>query len=95
MTELYCLNIFTACSRPVSNKMIKFTDCGDPTPANGSASMPTGTNYEDIAVISCDEGYVLEGDEYIVCLNGSKWSDYPTCIKGNPILFLNGCITLS
>ncbi|WAR08474.1 CSMD1-like protein [Mya arenaria] len=34
-------------------------DCGDPSPANGSANNPKGTTYGEVALIVCDEGFVI------------------------------------
>ncbi|XP_053398440.1 sushi, von Willebrand factor type A, EGF and pentraxin domain-containing protein 1-like [Mercenaria mercenaria] len=61
-------------------------DCGDPTPVNGSASFPDGTTYGETAFISCDEGYVLQGEEHITCEDGPTWSVNSTCLRdcGDP-----------
>ncbi|XP_053398307.1 CUB and sushi domain-containing protein 1-like [Mercenaria mercenaria] len=56
-------------------------DCGDPSPTDGVAKVPTGTTYGEVAFISCNEGYILQGEEHITCEEGEIWSSYPSCIK--------------
>lgn len=56
--------------------------CSDPTPTNGSASLPSGAAYGQTAYISCDTGYALQGERYIICQAGAIWSDNTTCIRG-------------
>ena len=57
-------------------------ECDDPSPINGLASLPSGKTYDNTAVISCNDGYKLVGNELIVCIDGPKWSSSPTCVKG-------------
>ncbi|XP_053398308.1 CUB and sushi domain-containing protein 3-like [Mercenaria mercenaria] len=61
-------------------------DCGDPSPENGTANVLSGTTYGETAIIICDNGYILLGDEHIICTDGGYWSDNPTCLKdcGDP-----------
>ena len=65
-------------------------NCPDPAPGNGSAIFPHGTSVGDSAVISCDTGYILQGDSYIACRDDGSWSDTPTCLLiGNPPFYLS------
>jgi len=68
--------------RKCNNNATCNSACSDPSPANGSASMPRGSNFGEVAYISCDDGYVLQGAEQIVCESGPVWSETPICLKG-------------
>ena len=65
-------------------------DCGDPTPSNGNATLPVGTTYGSTALISCNDGYAIQGIQYLACLGEGQWSSQPTCIRGNNC---NVCLT--
>ncbi|XP_052807627.1 sushi, von Willebrand factor type A, EGF and pentraxin domain-containing protein 1-like [Mya arenaria] len=71
-------------------------ECDDPSPINGLASLPSGKTYDNTAVISCNDGYKLVGNELIVCIDGPKWSSSPTCVKdcGDPSP-MNGVATFN
>jgi hypothetical protein len=60
---------------------VYFVDCGSPPIANGQAKTPTGTTYGEVAFITCDEGFTLQGDEHVRCEAGGNWSSDPTCIS--------------
>lgn len=62
--------------------LVRLSDCGDPSPINGSANLPRGTTYREIAYISCASGYVIQGNSEIICGDGPAWSSLPTCLKG-------------
>lgn len=55
---------------------------------NGTVEVPTGTTYGEVGFVSCDEGYVLQGDQYIVCQSGPVWSSTPVCVRGRIYLRL-------
>jgi len=57
-------------------------DCGAPdTPSNGSVSY-TLTTEGSAVVYSCDDGFVLCGDESRSCLSTGVWSgSVPDCIS--------------
>ena len=57
-------------------------DCSDVSIDNGTASMPTGTTYGEIAFMSCDSGFVIMGETYIVCNASGSWSSVTTCLRG-------------
>ena len=58
-------------------------DCGDPTPENGQAITSSGTTLNEIASVTCDNGYTLNGSSVIRCLD-TGWNDTTTCvINGN------------
>jgi hypothetical protein len=61
-----------------------FKDCGIlGNPSNGDVSAPEGTTFDNKAVYSCDEGYILNGRETRLCLSTGLWSSTaPTCVKG-------------
>lgn len=49
---------------------------------NGSVSLLSGRLFGDVAHVTCDDSYVLQGNRYITCLDGPVWSELPTCLKG-------------
>ncbi|XP_052777286.1 uncharacterized protein LOC128214704 isoform X2 [Mya arenaria] len=53
-------------------------DCGDPTPEYGSSNATT-TGNGTIVLISCDEGYTLEGSAIISCQENDIWTDSTIC----------------
>lgn len=64
------------------------SDCGDPAPTHGSAAAPKGTTFGEVAIISCDDGYTLDGEYFITCLETGNWSSYGKCnVVGRASLF--------
>lgn len=57
-------------------------DCQDPSPQNGSAVLPSGLGYGQLAFITCDEGFILSGEEIISCQAAGVWSADPVCLRG-------------
>ena len=57
-------------------------DCGDPTPSNGQANIPDGTQFGSIAVISCKPGYTVQGNALLKCLSTGRWSGNTSCVAG-------------
>ncbi|XP_052245910.1 IgGFc-binding protein-like [Dreissena polymorpha] len=53
-------------------------DCGDPTPDHGTVNT-TVTTYGTVVKISCNNGYVLSGENIIKCNADSDWSASATC----------------
>ncbi|XP_052245905.1 uncharacterized protein LOC127854864 isoform X10 [Dreissena polymorpha] len=53
-------------------------DCGDPTPDHGTVNT-TVTTYGTVVKISCNNGYVLSGENIIKCNADSGWSASATC----------------
>ena len=55
-------------------------DCGDLThPTNGEVAY-NSTNYNEVAIYSCDTGYILTGYCERKCMETSQWSGTtPTC----------------
>lgn len=52
--------------------------------SNGVVDAPEGTEYADVAIVTCNVGYQRAGSVLISCQDGPSWSDTPTCtIKGN------------
>ena len=48
-------------------------------PNNGVVTT-TGQRPGDLASYSCNEGYIIQGDDTRVCQNSGEWSgDAPTC----------------
>ena len=68
------------------------TDCKYPiTPIYGSTSLKTAgiTTYEAIAIVSCNKGYSLDGNETMVCKADGFWSKHAKCIiKGTVFRFV-------
>lgn len=53
------------------------SDCGDPLVAN---SVSYGdTFYTGKSIISCNNGYKLNGNSIITCTENGTWSAKPTC----------------
>lgn len=72
-------------------RMFCLADCGKLSPTGGTASTPKGTTYGEVAIVSCEAGYTLNGTAFITCQSNGTWSDMPTCdIKGN-YLSKGGC----
>ena len=57
-------------------------DCGDPgTPTDGSRTI-NSTIVGSVVMYSCNEGFMLEGDENRVCQSNQEWSgELPNCIR--------------
>jgi hypothetical protein len=55
-------------------------DCGSPPTQGGTASTPKGTTYGEVAIISCNDGYTLNGTSFITCEANGNWSTLPKCI---------------
>ena len=55
-------------------------DCGDPgMPMNGMVTS-NGTYVTSIAEFTCDDGYMLDGDDERVCQPDGTWSNMvPRC----------------
>ena len=45
-------------------------------PPNGSLIL-SGKSFEDIAVYTCDTGFVLAGESHLVCGSNGLWSGIP------------------
>ena len=56
-----------------------FTDCGVPSITDGTAEVPGGTTFDEVALVKCNEGYARNGDALITCLANGNWSVLPTC----------------
>ena len=56
-------------------------DCGTLSdPANGDVDLSDGTEFEALAVYSCDAGYKLSTEPLRECLYTGSWSGVePTC----------------
>jgi hypothetical protein len=59
-------------------------DCLMPTVANGTiADTPNGTTFNETAIISCIDGFKLNGSSTVTCEADGNWSTLPTCdIRG-------------
>lgn len=54
--------------------------CRDPTPVNGRLSGEDEKfEYGKYAVIDCNKGYNMVGDDVIACEKDGLWSDTPRC----------------
>ena len=46
----------------------------------------SGYKEEDVALFSCEEGYMLLGESYITCLRTGEWSStWPSCIQNGMV----------
>ncbi len=59
-------------------------DCGLLLPlANGTITYTPGTLVGGVAIHECDEGFIVQGGEERVCLEGGEWeSAVIFCLKG-------------
>lgn len=62
--------------------MYRPSECEDPSPVNGYASLPRGKTYGEVAYISCNVDYALVGEKYITCVEGPEWNFNTTCVRG-------------
>ncbi|XP_060557237.1 sushi, von Willebrand factor type A, EGF and pentraxin domain-containing protein 1-like, partial [Ruditapes philippinarum] len=62
-----------------SSPTCKLIDCGDPTPDFGYINTTSTTNGT-VAMVSCDEGHELQGENVIICQPSEEWTDNPSCI---------------
>ena len=55
-------------------------DCPNPfVPENGQVEMLTGLSFNSTAEYSCSDGYILVGNDTVVCQDDGTWSDSPNC----------------
>ncbi|XP_053408488.1 sushi, von Willebrand factor type A, EGF and pentraxin domain-containing protein 1-like [Mercenaria mercenaria] len=58
-------------------KRCQIRDCHTPTPVqDGFIGTPNGTEFGAMAIISCNPGYKLHGDNFTKCKANGKWSTY-------------------
>lgn len=62
------------------------SDCREVDVQNGTVQFPFGTIYSSVAIVNCDDGYILEGNDHIVCELGATWGTLPDCIRGKSVL---------
>ncbi|XP_053387663.1 sushi, von Willebrand factor type A, EGF and pentraxin domain-containing protein 1-like [Mercenaria mercenaria] len=56
--------------------------CGIPEiPRNGMLLTISGTKFNALATMKCDEGFSLTGNSVIICLNNGSWTLNPRCIQ--------------
>ena len=56
------------------------TDCGGTSVKNGQVHILTGTEYNDVADVSCNDGYKINGTGTITCLGTKQWSKDTECV---------------
>lgn len=59
--------------------LLLVSDCGDPAPLYGYATITTGTLYEDVATVYCNSGYNLTGSSTIICTSSGEWNESTSC----------------
>ena len=56
-----------------------------PDPDNGMVTL-TGTSPGDTATYNCDDGYVLDGEQVLICQSNGWWDSDPSlCIPSTTI----------
>ena len=61
-------------------------NCGSPsTPSNGDVDTSSGTDYNDVAIFSCDTGYTMLGSSTTTCQADGSWSN------ATPICYIVDC----
>lgn len=72
---------------PVLPDLAYLLSCGfPPRPAHGDVSV-TDLHPGGTATFHCDSGYQLQGEETLICLNGTRpaWSgEPPSCMGESP-----------
>ena len=84
---IYSIGVIALCWLSLMNQAFTSATCSDPTPPNGRASpSPTNGRYTvgSFVIISCNNGYTLDGNSYRTCQAGGTWSGYATC-RGNNV----------
>lgn len=62
-------------------------DCQDPSPSNGFAATDNGSTLDNLATVSCNPGYALNGSTVLTC-TALGWNDSVTCnLQGNADIF--------
>jgi hypothetical protein len=69
---------FTFSPQRVLINRVSISDCGDPTPEHGQANILAGTRLDEMATITCDSGYILDGHSVIKCLE-TGWNATLAC----------------
>ena len=65
--------------------------CGDPGHVS-HASREGGVRFEDLMVFTCDEGYLTDGNNSIVCKASGQWSgQLPVCISKRHLPWMFAC----
>ena len=73
--------------RSLSNCFVIFlitaVDCGPlSNPDNGQVDTSSGTTFTNVAIYSCDTGYILTGSETQMCGSDRMWTPVaPTCVR--------------
>lgn len=60
-------------------------DCYTPVVVNAETpETPKGTNYGQLAILTCEAGYTMTGNSFVTCQDDGTWSTLPSCdIIGN------------
>ncbi|XP_053376387.1 uncharacterized protein LOC123533517 isoform X2 [Mercenaria mercenaria] len=89
-----CQNGGVWSDRPVC----ELVDCGNlTTPTHGTKKVLQGTKYNDKITFNCNEGFLLVGEETIICGKTGEWSnEAPIClaksIVGGPCVSNEYCL---
>lgn len=62
--------------------MIIHSDCGALAVQNGTVQYLQDTTYGQLAIVQCDDGYILQGSDHVTCELGGTWSAEPQCVRG-------------
>lgn len=73
-------DVFSKCISNGVVVLILFIDCEAPTVANADPiETPKGTTFGEVAIISCQAGYFIDGNSFVSCQSDGSWSNLPTC----------------
>lgn len=61
------------------NSKLLFSDCGQLFIANADVSAPSGTLYGSNATVTCHEGYIIEGPDFVECTEFG-WNSTTSCV---------------
>nr|XP_012806956.1 membrane cofactor protein-like [Jaculus jaculus] len=84
--KLYCSGMDSWSGDPPQCKVVK---CPHPVIKNGqqTSGFRKKYSYKDTAVFRCNKGFVLHGNDTIICESDSTWQPpVPTCRKKAPLL---------
>lgn len=72
---------------PPSSSSLPVVDCGTlPSPENGEVVLSEGTQFLATAEYTCEQLFVLEGEDIRTCLPSGEWSgEEPVCSRESAI----------
>ena len=61
--------------------LLNIADCkNETTVKNGKVTYGNLTIFGELAEVTCDTGYKLDGHPYLICQEDGKWNSNTTCV---------------